>query len=287
MLLSRALSGKDPSRPWEALIRAGHVLVFRRFIGAGYQVKEGDQVSWQDQVVEPEVRADWKILWRDADYLAVDKPPNVPVHPTGAYREHCLVRMLETRVGPVFPLHRLDRETSGVLIFALHVEAARAGHLAFHRNQKTYLAGVHGRFPKRLVVDLPLGKKAGSQIRIRQGPDVAGQTARTRFARVASGSELSLVMAWPESGRKHQIRSHLVESGFPVVGDKIYGLDEAFFLDFIDGKLGSDAKERLILDRHFLHCWKIRFRHPILHTMVVLKSPLPPDLTRLVERCRP
>jgi RluA family pseudouridine synthase len=287
MALHRALAVKDPSRPWETLIHAGHVLVFGRFIGAGYQVKAGDVVTWQDLVVEPEVCAGWKILWRDEHYLAIDKPANLPVHPTGAYREHCLVRMLENSVGPVFPLHRLDRETSGVLIFGLHYEAARRGHLSFHANRKTYLAGVHGDFPKRLLVESALGKKKDSRVRIRQGPDPSGQAALTRFARVRSGGGVSLVMAWPETGRKHQIRSHLVESGFPVVGDKIYGLDESFFIDFTEGKLGIEAKNRLILDRHFLHCWKIRFRHPILNTMVVLKSPLPHELTRVLEKRNP
>lgn len=271
--ITRVLHAKEP-RDWADAISRGQVLVHGRYIGVGYVLKTGDPVTWREDVEEPPIDTNWSVIAADSHYLVVDKPARLPVHPTGAYRTHCLTALMEPRWGRVFPIHRLDRETSGILILARHSEAARLGTMALSKSQKTYIAAVHGDTPRRFESDLPLGPKPGSQVRLRQGGWWHGQDCLTRFATVARGPGKSLVMARPVTGRRHQIRAHLAESGFPVVGDKIYGTSEHPFLEFVEGReLTVDG-----LDRHFLHCWKIRFHHPILGVGRVWKSPLPETL---------
>ncbi len=268
----------DPVEGWTERIRRGQVQVYDHFVGIRYHLKNLDRVSFLPVVSEPAVDRIVRVIHEDAELLVVDKPANLPVHPSGAYRLNSLIHILEESHGRLHPVHRLDRETSGVMILAKYPEAARLIAQSFHLNEKTYLAAVGGVFQGTKWVDFPLGQKRGSLIRIKQGFHPDGQSARTRFRAVCHKKGHTLLFAKPVTGRRHQIRAHLAEIGYPVLGDKIYGPDESHFLRFVETGWDSKMNLALGLDRHFLHCWKIRFRNPILRKVQVFKSPLPPAL---------
>lgn len=269
---------KDSGKRWEECVVRGQVQVFDHFVGVSYHVKNRDRVDFHPVVHEPEIDTRYRVIHEDSDILVIDKPANLPVHPTGSYRMNTLIHLLEKTYGRVHPVHRLDRETSGVMMLARNPQAARIIAENFHRSEKTYLVAVVGVFGGMRVVDMPLGPKKGSLIRIRQGFNPEGQSARTRFRLVAQRKYHSLLLARPETGRRHQIRAHLAEIGFPVVGDKIYGANEGHFLRFIESGWDEAMGKELGLDRQFLHCWKMRFRNPILKRDEVYKSALPEEL---------
>jgi 23S rRNA pseudouridine1911/1915/1917 synthase len=236
---------------------------------------------------EPETPTLVQELYRDRAILVVDKPAGLPIHPTARYRRGTLVTLLRQRYGPqpAFPLHRLDRETSGVLICGCEPEPTRQLTRAFAQGQvhKEYLAICEGA-PRceEFEVDAPIAE-GGRLVRIAVRVDrVKGKAARTQF-RVLNrferdGERFSLLQARPSTGRQHQIRVHLREAGFPIVGDKIYGPDEGYFDRFSKHCLEPEAWRRLRLPRHALHAGLIRFEHPSSKSQVSFQSPLPADL---------
>ncbi|MBI5480135.1 MAG: RluA family pseudouridine synthase, partial [Deltaproteobacteria bacterium] len=167
------------------------------------------------------------------------------------------------------PAHRLDRETSGLLVCARTLEASQRLFRAFHDGlvEKQYLAVVEGHPAEdELAVDAPIA--FGTElIRIAVRIDRAvGRPARTRFRVVKrfarEGEKFALVRAYPETGRQHQIRIHAQVAGFPLVGDKMYGPDPGYFDRFSKKCLEPEAWERLRLPRHALHAAFIAFEHP-------------------------
>lgn len=237
---------------------------------------------------EPEVPEDIVELHRDAHLLVLDKPAGLPIHPTARYHHNTLVKLLERRHGPGLradPAHRLDRETSGLLVCGRGADASRALMRAFQSGEveKEYLAIVEGHPPDTFAVDAPIAEgTAEVRIAVRIDPR-AGKPARTRFAverRFArDGASFALVRCFPETGRQHQIRIHAREAGFPLVGDKIYGPDPGYFDRFSRRCLEPEAWERLRLPRHALHAARLGFPHPATGAFLAFDSPLPPDLS--------
>jgi 23S rRNA pseudouridine1911/1915/1917 synthase len=209
------------------------------------------------------------------------------VHPSARYQHGTLVALLRRRFGERWaePVHRLDRETSGLVICARHPEASRRFMRAFQRGlvRKEYLAICAGSPPPDLEVDAPIAT-GGRLVRIAVRVDrELGRPARTRF-RVEQrferdGAAFALVRAFPETGRQHQIRVHLREAGFPLVGDKIYGIDEAVYDRFVRGALTDDDRARLLLTRQALHAHRLSFAHPESGAPMAFEAPLPADLS--------
>jgi RluA family pseudouridine synthase len=284
ILLIDYLTFLQPETFWRSKISNGHVLVWERFVGEGFWLQKGDCVSFQAVVSEPEIDRQIKVLFEDADFLAVDKSPTIPIHPTGAYRNHTLVGILEKDFGKVYPVHRLDRETSGIVLLAKSGEIASLFLRDLSQFKKNYFVGVVGRFEKSRRIAMNLGPKPGSLVRIRQGENPAGQFSATRFRPVCRKTSHTLCVAVLETGRKHQIRAQLAESGYPVIGDKIYGRNEQAFVDFTEGKLTSAMTESLGHTRQFLHCYRMTFRHPRTRKTLVIKSGLPDDLQNVWNR---
>ncbi len=272
-----------PQTNWPLAIREGHLLVWDQFVGEGYHVKAGDVLSWQEVVLEPEIDRTLDVIYEDSSLVILNKSPNVPVHPTGAYRKNTLLELLVPKHGKVFPLHRLDRETSGVILFAKDSKTASLFLKDLSEFKKAYLVGVFGQIGKGLKIELPLGPKAGSLVRIRQGKNLQGQTALTWVRPLLKKRTATLLLALLGTGRKHQIRAHLSELGFPVIGDKIYGMTEQAFVDFVEGKRTSEALDGLGHHRQFLHCHKVTFRHPHSKKLLVTKCPLAKDLQEVWE----
>ncbi len=245
-------------------------------------------LSWDGSgIVEPAVDGSLTILYEDEWFVAVNKPGNLPVHPSGRYFNNTLVAMLADRYGrKVYPVHRLDRETSGAILLAF--DGKSAGNLSASKGSKEYLALVHGRFPdEELLVDLPLGYDPESAVRKKRKAWPGGtEGARTRFRKVLTAGDTSLVRCFPETGRLHQIRAHLLATGYPIVGDKLYGRDETAFLTFIEQGLTRELEKRLVLPRCALHAAKLVFLHPLSKKKMVLRAPLPQMFSEFIMASR-
>ena len=191
----------------------------------------------------PEVLADpgeLTILYEDADALAVDKPAGQTVHPSGRHLAGTLIQEVHARYSeggelgvPIRLCHRIDKETSGVVLLGKGERAHRRIRKQFERRmiEKEYLALVHG-VPERDsgTIELALGPAHASQVRMKIAVQEGGQPARTDWRVLERRAGFALVSCLPLTGRQHQIRVHLAAIGHPIVGDKLYGEDEELFL---------------------------------------------------------
>jgi len=241
---------------------------------------------------EPETPEHVPVLFRDDALLVVDKPAGLPVHPSARYRNGTLVgRLQECGYDRAEPAHRLDRETSGLVICARTPEVSRYFMHAFKQGEvhKTYAAICEGAPPHdEFEVNAPIAT-GGELIRIGVRIDeTAGRPACTRFRvleRFARGHErFALLLAVPLTGRQHQIRVHLRHAGWPLVGDKIYGPSEAIYDRFSRHAMEPEDWQRLRLRRHALHAWTLDFRHPTSGARCAFSAPLPSDLVELAGR---
>ncbi|PKN52577.1 MAG: RluA family pseudouridine synthase [Deltaproteobacteria bacterium HGW-Deltaproteobacteria-13] len=242
-------------------------------------LKGGEILSWDGSgIVEPAVDDGITILYEDKCFVAVNKTGNLPVHPSGRYFNNTLVAMVEDRYGcKVYPAHRIDRETSGVILLAFDGKGAASLSEALAKGSKEYLALVHGNFPDvELIVDLPLGRDIESAVKKKRKAWPGGtQSAVTRFQKVLAAGDISLIRCFPKTGRLNQIRAHLHSAGFPIVGDKLYGRDETAFLQFIEHGLTAELEERLLLPRSALHASRLIFLHPLNKKEMIIEAPLP------------
>jgi 23S rRNA pseudouridine1911/1915/1917 synthase len=231
-----------------------------------------------------------EVLFEDNHLLAVDKTGHVLSHPTDKVVENTVTTILRKQL-PALKLHlvhRLDRETSGVLLLAKDPRTARLINEAFfdHSVEKTYWALAAGRVAwARKTVDAPIGR-AGGEIKVRQAVGAAdgAQTAVTNFRRLEAGTALSLVAARPETGRLHQIRVHLAHLGHPVLGDKLYTHDGSYYMKAVRKELTDADLDALGAPRQMLHARTLEFMHPITKKKLRLRSPLPEDFRACLER---
>jgi 23S rRNA pseudouridine1911/1915/1917 synthase len=216
--------------------------------------------------------------------MAIDKPAGLPMHTTAKFWKNTLVAILRERY-PEEGLqicHRIDRETSGVLLIARTREAASFLKRAFASRlvKKTYLALVHGvPSPASGVIDAPM-RLIECQSHLMMGVEEGGLPAVTRYQVHTAFAKHALVEAWPESGRQHQIRVHLAHLGHPIVGDKLYGAGEQAFMDYCDSGMTPELLALFDgLPRHALHAARLSFPHPETKEMITVESPLPADLS--------
>ncbi|MBI4234568.1 MAG: RluA family pseudouridine synthase [Chloroflexi bacterium] len=276
-----ALRCPDLSRSrCQGLIRDGLVTVNGASAKAAQRLRAGDQVV---VVVPPPAplplvaeAAPLHVVYEDQDLLVVDKPGGVPVHPSPGHPAHTLVNFLLAQCrdlsgigGVIRPgiVHRLDKDTSGLLVVAKHDAAhlALARQLQTRQVAKSYLALAWGRpHPPEGTVEAPIGRDPRNRKRMAVVP--GGRAARTRYQVLRSFSEASVLEAAPETGRTHQIRVHLASIGHPLVGDPLY----------------SRRKTPLVA-RQFLHAHRLGFRLPSTGEYREFTSELPDDLRRVLE----
>lgn len=272
----------------------------------------GDRVLvMTERKAEPEVNFNYKILFEDETLFIIEKPSNLPVHPAGKYFFNTLTTHLKTQ-GFKTPLeddvdfylaHRIDKETSGVLVLSKDKEVSQrlAAQFAERTTEKTYLAITHGRIEKdEFEVNVPIGRDPNAPVTLKMAPlalDAGGQTASTKFKVIERRGKYTLVECYPKTGRQHQIRVHLDHVGHPLVGDKLYGIDVETALTLFERRMPSASQNtltsmnvetgmeisaevmaKLILPRHALHAAGIKFTHPISGKRVEFKSGLPEDL---------
>jgi len=278
---------------WQAEIHAGKLsLNGLAILDPAAMLQGGETITWDgSRIVEPLVDENISILYEDQWFVAVDKTGNLPVHPSGRYLNNTLVALLTNRYGrKVYPVHRLDRETSGVVLLAFDGKSARELSAALKQATKEYLALVHGKFPAgEMVVDLPLGQDTESAVSKKRKAWPGGtQSAVTRFKKVLTAGDISLVHCYPQTGRQNQIRAHLLAAGFPIVGDNLYGRDENSFLIFIKQGLTAELASRLLLPRSALHSSRLGFLHPQNKKEMSISAPLPSmfsDFIRSRKNC--
>lgn len=201
------------------------------------------------------------ILYQDEWLVAIHKPAGMVVHRGWGRDAQVLVDIVQKQMHQkLFPIHRLDRGTSGVLVFGRSREAASALGKQWSQRQadKHYLALVRGVPPDFGLIDRPLP-------RVPEGPRVPSMTA---FRRLAQGPHIGLVEAIPLTGRAHQIRRHLKGINHPILGDRKRG----------DGEQNRLAQARYGLQRLGLHAWMMAFEHPVTGGLLRLIAPLPADL---------
>jgi 23S rRNA pseudouridine955/2504/2580 synthase len=233
------------------------------------------------------VRVTFGVLFEDADVLVVDKPAGLAAHPGTGIEGATLVEMARsylrtpddlppTEFRPS-PAHRLDRETSGVVLVAKTRKAMVRLTEIFTDGEevkKTYLALVKGKMPRDTgMIDLPLSEHEQTA-RSKEARGVNFQEALTRWKVVSAAKEISLLQVRIETGRTHQIRRHLEAAGHPVAGDKRYG----------DFPFNRTAKTRWGLRRMGLHAWRLELPHPITGAPLRLEAPLPPELAEVLSR---
>lgn len=204
--------------------------------------------------------------------LVVNKPAGLVCHPTKGDEYSSLISRLRLYLpgGTPHLIHRLDRETSGLVVIAKN--SAAAGELGkiweTRAVRKEYLAIVHGHVAAdRGLIDAPLGKDPASRVAIKDCVRADGAAARTefvvekRFTRPAPAGSgwFSLLRLWPLTGRKHQLRIHLAHAGHPIVGDKIYGGDPDLYLALVEDRLTDEQRARLMLPHQALHASRIQF----------------------------
>jgi 23S rRNA pseudouridine1911/1915/1917 synthase len=219
-------------------------------------------------------------LHEDGNIIVINKPGDVVCHPSKAGPWSSLSGAVREYAGlPAAHLvFRLDRETSGAVLFAKNPALAGRLQQAVSRRQagKVYLAVLTGELSGPVTVDQPLGRDEGSPVFAKSAVRPGGQAAVTHFIPLSRGSGFTLARVVTETGRKHQIRAHAQWLGHGLVGDKIYGPDERCFLDFIDTGWTPALAERLLLPRQALHCLEVDMRKAGLDR--VFRAPLPADL---------
>lgn len=213
-----------------------------------------------------------KVLYKDDFILAVDKPAGMLVHRGWGKDDVVLTDVVRemTGAGTVHPLHRLDRQTSGVVLFATDKEAARYLSACFESGgiEKSYLALVRGETPMSGVIDHPIPRQEG-------GPRVAAVTEFRRLAVLCTEPRhVSWVLARPRTGRLHQVRRHLKHISHPIIGDANYG----------KGDINRAFRERYGLSRTALHASSIVFEHPAEKQTVTVCAPVPSDLANSLVR---
>jgi 23S rRNA pseudouridine1911/1915/1917 synthase len=226
------------------------------------------------------------VIHEDDNWLVVNKPPDLAIHPTARYLRNTLTGWLKHYAPgvPVHPCHRIDRETSGVLVCAKNRKAEAALKTAFQRGEvrKTYMAIVRGHMKERVDIDVPLALQGDDGlVRIRMRADSEGLPSRTIVepVRYDPQNDRSLVKCEPRTGRQHQIRAHLAHVGYPIVGDKLYAMGDVFFDNFTKRK---DRDEILELEhfRHALHAHEIAFEFE--GETLLFTAPFPNDFMGLM-----
>lgn len=274
---------------WATNISSGLLEVNGKVEPADYILQQNDVVAYLiSHIPEPEVDATYTLLYEDEYLMAIDKSGDLPCHPAGSFYKNTLWFLLKKVYGKIHIINRLDRETSGVMLVAK--DAKTAGLLAniMATMQKEYMALVYGNFANTIQADGFLIKDVDSEVRKKRrfvfsaNDDSDAQSCSTLLNPEAVGKNYSLVKATPETGRLHQIRATLCSLGYPLLGDKLYGIDDLNYLKMRDDLITADDWSKLVLPRQALHATSLTFTHPHLQTTLRIEAPLPAMFAELI-----
>jgi len=280
------------------IIRSGEVRVNKGRASAEQRVETGDLVRLPPVRVSAQVQAkvdvpaparEFPVLMEDEAMMAIDKPAGVAVHGGSGVSFGVIEQLRRARpaLANLELVHRLDRETSGVLLVAKKRSALKNLQDQFRDREtgKTYLALVLGLWPSnKKVIDTPLMKytipngvgEGERRVKVVGKDDPNGMRSITLVRVARTVGPYTLLEVTIKTGRTHQIRVHLASQGHPIAGDDKYG-------DFEHNKL----LQKMGLKRMFLHAWQLKFQHPQSHRPVSLQAPLPPELKNFVDGIQP
>ena len=275
---------------WQRLISEGLVLVNGLPAKASQQIAGGELIEAEipepaeSDLVAEDIPLD--IRYEDDDIIVVNKPAGMVVHPGPGHSSGTLVNAILAHC-PDLPgigdtkrpgiVHRLDKDTSGLIIIAKNDAALRYLQAQFKARtvSKKYLALVDGQIqPSAAIIDAPIGRDPlQRKVMTVISPDnprtrsARAREAQTHYGAIAYYEDFSLVECAPHTGRTHQIRVHMAYIGFPIVGDKVYGR----------------RKQRLALDRHFLHAGELHIKRPSDGELLVMQAELPEELQAVID----
>lgn len=253
------------------------ILINGEWVHLNRLLQNGDRLTVQISETEvsqkiPSVELPFPVVYEDEDLVVVNKPANMPIHPSMKNYENTLgnaAAYYYEKQGKAFIyrcINRLDKDTTGLTIIAKHLISCGIFYeeMAERRIKREYLAIVEGEaLPDNGIVDLPLGRKPDSAIERMVDP-VHGDRAVTHYRVLGRGGGLAFLSLWLETGRTHQIRVHMKEIGHPLIGDFLYN------------------PENRQMDRQALHAARLTFTHPILRTQMELSAPLPEDMKKVL-----
>jgi 23S rRNA pseudouridine955/2504/2580 synthase len=295
--LMRHLKGVPKTHVYR-IIRSGEVRVNKGRASAEQRVEAGDLVRLPPVRISAQVQAkadapaparEFPVLMEDEAMMAIDKPAGVAVHGGSGVSFGVIEQLRRARPAStnLELVHRLDRETSGVLLVAKKRSALKNLQDQFRDREtgKTYLALVLGLWPSnKKVIDSPLFKytvetgvgEGERRVKVVDKDDPNGMRSITLVRVARTVGPYTLLEVTIKTGRTHQIRVHLASQGHPIAGDDKYG-------DFEHNKL----LHKMGLKRMFLHAWQLKFQHPQSHRPVSLQAPLPPELKNFVDGIQP
>ena len=270
----------------QQLIKDGKILLEGRPVKASLRLEGGEKlIVTLPEVVETELLPEaisLDIRYEDDDCILINKPAGMVVHPSAGHESGTLVNAIlahcpdirgiggERRPGIV---HRLDKETSGLIIVAKNDQALHHLQDQFKSRtiQKTYLALVEGQIqPPSAIIDAPIGRdeRKRKKMSVISNKSSRSREAQTQYSTILNFDEFTLLKCSPKTGRTHQIRVHLAFAGYPIVGDKVYGL----------------RKQRIPIKRHFLHAAELTFRRPSDNQELTISAELPPALQAVIDK---
>jgi 23S rRNA pseudouridine1911/1915/1917 synthase len=283
-----SLPGAPTRSQIAAAIAEGLVTVAERPAKAGQRLREGERVVFRPRpreesttVAAEDIALD--VLYEDEHLVAINKPAGMVVHPAVGNRRGTLVNAIlhaypraewpgaPERAGIV---HRLDRDTSGVILVALSAAALEGIAKQFRERtvEKEYLALVRGRVAAAGTIDAAIGRHPRDRKRMSTAARKA-RSAQSRYEPLERFAETTLLLVRPRTGRTHQIRVHLATAGWPIVADPLYGG-------------GSRGAARRLMTRLALHAWRIRFDHPASGARMTVTAPLPADFEAALDALR-
>jgi 23S rRNA pseudouridine1911/1915/1917 synthase len=252
--------------------------------GQEISIEDLSSINTSPNIVAEEI--DLKIVYEDKSILVISKEAGMLTHPAPGNEKHTLVNALmyhcknlsklsgEERAGIV---HRLDKDTSGLLIAAKdeNVHHRLSEMFADRKVKKTYIALAEGRFKEdRGEIKLPIGRSRIDRKKMSVAID-NGRDAVTAFEVVEEFRQAALLNIYPRTGRTHQIRVHLNYIGHPIIADQVYG-----------SRFSSKIAKKIGLQRQFLHASKLEFTHPVTEKLMEFEDPLPKDLSESLEKLR-
>jgi len=285
---------------FQKLLREGHILVDDRPAKPSHKVEKGERITVQFVTLPSKLAGEempLDILYEDDYLIVINKPVDTVVHPTAAHQRGTIINALIyhcqklSAIGsPTRPgiIHRLDKDTTGVLLVAKDDVAHIALAKQFHdrKVEKHYLAIVEGE-PEMDSdeVSIPLGRHPRFKERMSVRPE-EGKESVSVYRVLERFRGFSLVEVQPKTGRTHQIRAQMAWIGHPVVCDRLYGRRRTFFLSELTKGTAPDPGEAPLMDRQALHAYRLGFTHPATGEWTEFQAPIPDDMERLLDALR-
>jgi len=264
---------------WLNHIEAGRLQVNHKTGDPNHLLKNGQMVTYyRPDYLEPEVDPFFEVIYEDDFIIAVNKSGDLPTSPSGKYFKNTLVNIIKKSFAweNLYTLHRLDRETSGVILFAKQKEMAKlmSDQFRTHQIKKKYLAILSQHLPyDHIDISMPIGRNPDSIIRIKQGIIPTGKPSQTRFISQEKLGQYDKVEVIPLTGRTHQIRVHCDYLGCPILGDKLYGLPDDAFVQWIEKGNTFLIENNFPTHRQLLHASHISFTHPVTQKYLTIQAP--------------